>query len=192
MIKHINKVEEYIFQNYGKKLTRLKSDKSFDYYMFEHVKTRGKNKGEKGYGWATMRCRWCTTLLKTRVIDNYLKNLNEDYIEYVGIAVDEEQRIGTKQYPLVEWNMTEADCLKYCYDLGFNWDGLYEHFDRLSCWCCPMKNQKELKILWEYYPDLWAELKDMDKRAYNEFKRGHTVEDLEDKFRRSHGEKQIE
>lgn len=189
MTKHVNKVEKYISQHYGKKITRLKSDKSFDYYMYEHIKTKGKNKGGKGYGWATMRCRWCTTLLKTRIIDNYLKNLNEDYIEYIGIAADEEKRIGTKKYPLVEWNMTEADCLKYCYDLGFDWDGLYEHFDRVSCWCCPLKNQKELKILWEYYPELWAQLKEMDKRSYNEFKRGYTVDDLEDKFRRSYGKK---
>ena len=34
--------------------------------------------------------------------------------------------------------------IKYCYEKGFYWDGLYEHFDRLSCWGCPLKNLKEL------------------------------------------------
>ena len=186
MIEHINKVETYIYSKYGRKITKLKSDKSFDYYMFEHVKTRGKNKGKKGYGWATMRCRWCTTLLKTRVVDSYLSKIgksNEDYVEYIGIAADETNRIGDKIYPLVEWGMTESDCLKYCYERGFDWGGLYEHFDRLSCWCCPLKNQKELKILYKYYPELWQELKEMDKKAYNEFKRGHSVEELELKFK---------
>ena len=191
MIEHINKVETYIYSKYGRKITKLKSDKSFDYYMFEHVKTRGKNKGKKGYGWATMRCRWCTTLLKTRVVDSYLSKIgknNEDYVEYIGIAADETNRIGDKIYPLVEWGMTESDCLKYCYERGFDWGGLYEHFDRLSCWCCPLKNQKELKILYKYYPELWQELKEMDKKAYNEFKRGHSVEELELKFKKQEDE----
>ena len=191
MIEHINKVETYIYSKYGRKITKLKSDKSFDYYMFEHIKTRGKNKGKKGYGWATMRCRWCTTLLKTRVVDSYLSKIgksNEDYVEYIGIAADETNRIGDKIYPLVEWGMTESDCLKYCYERGFDWGGLYEHFDRLSCWCCPLKNQKELKILYKYYPELWQELKEMDKKAYNEFKRGHSVEELELKFKKQEDE----
>ena len=191
MIEHINKVEKYIYSKYGRKITKLKSDKSFDYYMFEHIKTRGKNKGKKGYGWATMRCRWCTTLLKTRVVDSYLSKIgksNEDYVEYIGIAADETNRIGDKIYPLVEWGMTESDCLKYCYERGFDWGGLYEHFDRLSCWCCPLKNQKELKILYKYYPELWQELKEMDKKAYNEFKRGHSVEELEIKFKKQEDE----
>ena len=44
MYEHIKKVEEYI----KRPITIIKSDKSFDYYMFEHEKTRGKNKGQKG------------------------------------------------------------------------------------------------------------------------------------------------
>lgn len=46
--------------------------------MFEHEKTRGKNKGKKGYGWATIFCRWCTSNLKNRVIDNYLKKYKDE------------------------------------------------------------------------------------------------------------------
>ena len=153
--------------------------------MFEHEKTRGKNKGKKGYGWATMFCRWCTSNLKTRTMDNYLKQYaNEGYKEYVGIAYDEPKRIKDKCYPLVEWKMTEADCLKYCYDRGFNWNGLYEHFDRLSCWCCPLKNLKELKILYKFYPELWQELKAMDKKSYNQFRADYSVEQLEQKFKK--------
>lgn len=118
MYEHINKVEKYI----GRKITKLKADKSFDYYMFEYKKTRGKNKGKKGYGWATMRCRWCTTLLKNQVIEKYLsKYKSEGYVEYIGIAYDEQKRIKNKKYPLVERKMTEKDCLEYCYSKGFDW-----------------------------------------------------------------------
>ena len=184
MYKHIKQVDEYIYTNYAMSITTLKADKSFDYYMFDHVKTRGKNKGKKGYGWATMRARWCTTLLKNNVIDNYLKDYkDEGYIEYIGIAYDEPKRVKDKRYPLVEWEMTEKDCLQYCYDRGFDWGGLYEHFDRLSCWCCPLKNLKELRVLYTHYPKLWNELKEMDEKSYNKFRADYSVKGLGDKFR---------
>ena len=184
MLEHIKQVNHYIMQKYEKKITVLLPRKSFDYYMFEHEKTRGKNKGKKGYGWATMLCRWCTSNLKTQTINNYLKQYeSEGYIEYIGIAYDEQKRIKDKCYPLVKWKMTEKDCLQYCYDKGFKWNGLYEHFDRLSCWCCPLKNLKELRILYKYYPDLWKQLKDMDRRSYNQFRADYSVEQLEEKFK---------
>ena len=182
MSEHIEKVNTYIKEHYNKTITKLQSEKPFDYYMFEHKKTRGKNKGKKGYGWATMRCRCCTTILKNNVINKYLSNYKDDYVEYIGIAYDELKRIKDKKYPLVDWKMTEKDCLEYCYNKGFNWNGLYEHFDRLSCWCCPLKNQKELKILYTYYPELWQELKQMDEKNYNKFKQNYSVKDIEKKF----------
>ena len=39
MYEHIKKVEKYI----KRLITILKAEKSFDYYMFEHEKTRRKN-----------------------------------------------------------------------------------------------------------------------------------------------------
>ena len=179
MYEHIEKIEKYI----KRPITRLKADKSFDYYMFEHEKTRGKNKGHRGYGWSSGRCRWCTTLLKNNVVNNYLKKYEkEGYVEYIGIAYDEQDRIKNKKYPLVDWKMTEKDCLEYCYNKGFYWNGLYEHFDRVSCWCCPLKRLNEYKMLYKHYPELWQELKEMDKKSYNRFRKDYSVEELENKF----------
>lgn len=184
MYEHIEKVKKYIKEKYNKEITILKAKKSFDYYMFDHIKKKGKNKGSKGYGWATMGIRWCTTLMKNYIIDSYLKKYKENIvIQYVGIAYDEQKRIKDKKYPLVEYKMTEKDCLKYCYTKGFDWGGLYEHFDRLSCWCCPLKNLKELEILYKHYPQLWKELKEMDKKSYNSFRTDYSLEELEEKFK---------
>lgn len=181
MYEHINKVMDYI----KRPITILHSEKSFDYYMFEHEKAKGKNKGQKGYGWPSGRCRWCTTLLKNNVINKYLSKYKDDgYIEYIGIAYDEQDRIKNKIYPLVEWKMTEKDCLEYCYKKGFNWDGLYEHLDRVSCWCCPLKRIREYKVLYKYYAKLWEELKEMDEKANNTFRNDYSVKELEKKFRK--------
>lgn len=199
MIDHIKQLQEYIKKKYPKAppITTIKCDKSFDYLMFEHIKTRGKNKGKRGYGWATMRNRWCTSTLKTAEMDKFCKSLNCNIVNYIGIAVDEPKRLDYKVkyykrkqfklmkcYPLADWKMTEAAALQYCYDLGFDWGGLYKHFDRVSCWCCPLKNLKELKNLYRYYPELWQELKQMDERSFNRFRADYTVAQLDERFKR--------
>ena len=51
--------------------------------------------------WPGPRGRWCTGILKTRIVAAYLKKLKEEYtvIEYVGIAADETKRIKDKKLP---------------------------------------------------------------------------------------------
>ena len=189
MLLHLEKLEAYIAARYpfAPKITRLKAEKTFDYLMFEHEKTKGKRKGQYGYGWTTMLARWCTAQLKEAVINKFCKGLGDSYIHYIGIAADEPKRLRLdprKEYPLAKWNITEEMALQYCYDRGFDWGGLYKHFDRVSCWCCPLKNLRELKTLWRYYPDLWTELRQMDERAFNQFRADYSVAELEERFRR--------
>ena len=75
--------------------------------------------------WCGGRCRWGTTE-KNKTISKYLKkNYGEDYKEYVGIAYDEQNRIKNdehKLYPLIDLNMTERDCLKFCHSQGYYWE----------------------------------------------------------------------
>lgn len=183
MYDHIAKLEKYI----GQKITVLKSEKNYDYYMFDHIKTKGKNIGQKGYSWAGIKQRWCTSKLKTDVIQKYLKEKygKNEVIQYVGIACDETKRIKNDPkiiYPLVEYKMTEQDCLEYCYSKGFDWGGLYKIFKRVSCWCCPLQSLNELRKLRKYFPNLWDELREMDKRTYRQFRADFSVEELEERF----------
>ena len=188
MYDHIQKVQKYI----GQEITILQEPGKFDYLMFDHVKNRGKNRGKKGYGWPDMRARWCTSDIKREPFKRYVKQkYGKDYIKFVGIAYDETDRWNKNQntgeaiaMPLVELQITEGMALKYCYDRGFDWGGLYTHFDRVSCWCCPLANQRELFMLYHFYPDLWEQLKDMDSRSWNQFKRDYSVLELEEKFRK--------
>ena len=78
--------------------------------------------------------------------------------------------------------MTEADCLKYCYDRGFDWGGLYEYFNRVSCWCCPLQSFDDLRQLYHHFPDLWAQLKRWDNMTWRDFRQGYSVEKLEKRF----------
>lgn len=183
MYEHIKKVEGYI----GRKVTVLKAEKSFDYYFAEHAKTKGKNIGSKGYGWARMWVRWCTRLLKQEPTNKYLREIGVDhYISYIGIAADEPKRhkniTQNTEHPLFDWGVTEAQALQYCYDKGFDWNGMYEQFRRVSCWCCPLQRLSELRTLRAHYPELWQELIDMDNRVEYKFKPDYSVEQLDRRF----------
>lgn len=192
MYRHIEKVKKVI-EAAGIKFTTLRAARSFDEYMFEYQPKRKKtNKVQhKGKGWANARMRWCTGDLKKGVIRKYFNEVSKTHevIQYVGIAADEEYRLKRetnqqedKKHPLVDWGWDEKTCLEYCYQKGYDWEGLYEIFDRVSCWCCPLKNLEELRRLRKHCPELWEELKAMDERAWNQFRYDYSVKDLEKRF----------
>ena len=123
MYRHIDKVEKYI----GRPIVRLKSHQSFEHLFYDYSPKRANPKLEqyRGFSWPGPRNRWCTAMLKTRIISQYLRELSKEYtlVQYIGIAADEPKRIREHRYPLVEWGMTEADCLDYCRERGFDWEG---------------------------------------------------------------------
>lgn len=192
MYEHLDKLERDI----GRPITRIRSFHTFEYYLTQkeilvkHKKNAGQ-RNYRGYGWSGPLNRWCTKELKTIPREKFLRQLQEHYdiIEYVGLAADEGYRFEREnnqkpncRHPLVNWGMTEADCLQYCYDRGYTWGGLYKQFSRVSCWCCPLQPLAELRILYKSYPELWAQLKEWDKRTWRKFKTNYSVEELEARF----------
>lgn len=178
-----------LLEEHNIKFVELKPKEPFEYTMFDKPVKKRNGEMSKGYSWCGGRCRWGTTE-KLKAIEKYAK----DCYEYVGIATDEplrlnKERKGNKLFPLAYWNMTEKDCLKYCYDKGFNWleDGieLYSILDRVSCWCCCNKNLKELKNYYKYLPKYWNKLKDMQSKLDRPMKYNkYTVFDLEERFKK--------
>lgn len=168
MIKHIDKLEKYI----GREIIRLKYKMSFD-------------EGFKKWGFASFNRRWCTA----RKIDTINKfcNTHKPFMQWIGYSYSERKRIKKTInycYPLVDWKLTEEDALKYCYKKGFDWDGLYELYKRLSCWNCPLQSLRDLEILWEFFPDYWNKLLAMQKQSKWQFRPDYTLEQLNEKFRR--------
>ena len=192
MYRHLEKMKKVI-EDLGIKFTILKSKQSFDYLMFEHMPKR-KNKeleGLPGYSWAGSRSRWCTSKLKVDLINRHLSDLQKQFnvIQMVGIAADEQYRLErpsnqkvNQRHPLVEWGWTEKQALQYCYAKGYDWEGLYEIFDRVSCWCCPLQSLDELRNLRRYFPELWEELKSMELKTWRNFRAHYSVQQLEIRF----------
>lgn len=149
--------------------------KPFEDYMYNHPHEARDGSIKAGYGWCGGLCRWATTF-KTAFIEGYLKKKTDyEVIQYVGIAIDEPERLERlkesemiKISPLADFKMTEADALEYCYKMGYTWneDGveLYDILDRVSCWCCRNKNLKELRNYKKYLPKYYNRLVDLEKR----------------------------
>lgn len=182
MLEHVSKVKKIVEDN-GITFTTLTPPVSFDYLMFERPVKKGHH---FGYSWCGAKgCRWGTKE-KTRTIDNYFKT-EPEHIQCVGIAADEVERLDNKytnkRYPLVEWGITEAECLQGCYSLGFDWGGLYEQLDRISCKFCGLKNLKELRTIYFEIPSVWDELREYQKRTDMPYRGDQTIFDLEERFK---------
>jgi hypothetical protein len=177
MLEHIDRVE----QNTGIKIVRLKPEKPFDYWFSEHVKKRNF-KYKIGRSWPGNLSRWCTGI-KLKTIEEWRNNVDFDYdFECVGIAVGEERRAKNKpkkRYPLIEYGVTEREALLYCKKLGYDWGGLYDVLDRVSCFCCPLQNRLTLINLRKFLPKYWARIEAMaaktperyfkDKMTFDEY-----------------------
>ena len=135
---------------------------------------------------------------KRTILGKYAEE--RDAIVLVGIAADEAHRREKefkpyKRFPLIDWGMSEADCLVYCYERGHEWrehgaatpDGtirLYDILDRVSCWCCTNKNLDELRNVYHLLPEYWERLKDLQRRTCRPMKgEGKSVFDLETRFK---------
>ena len=169
MYNHILEVEKYT----GREITIIRSEKSFEDIMLETK------------GWADFNFRRCTGVLKQETTKKYLKDARE-YKLYIGFAADETKRKHQKNqiYPLQEWRVSEMQALEYCYSKGFHWNGLYEKFNRVSCYCCPLQSLSELYTLYNEFPELWEDIKEMDKLSFRQFRSDYSIDDLEKRFKR--------
>jgi len=174
-----------LLEEKGIKYTELYPDMPFDYMAFEKP-VNGKNGVHLGYSWCGGVCRWGTTA-KLKALKQYIG----DNIYYVAIAVDEQKRILKNKHPhrvlpLVDYGITEAEALQYCYSMGYEWveNGfrLYDLLDRVSCYCCSNKNLKELQNIYNYLPEYWGYLVEMQKRTSRPLKGRYTVFDLQKRF----------
>lgn len=162
----------------------------FDHWFYEYKTCRGRNEGKR-QGFPGRMMLWCNRD-KGRAIDRYMKAQGGG-INLIGMAADERHRAErpeihregriVRRFPLIEWGWTEQMCLDYCYSNGYDFGGYYDNFKRGGCFCCPQQPLSSLRTLYQFYPELWARLREMQANSHIAFRsNGDTVYDLEKRF----------
>ncbi len=101
---------------------------------------------------------------KSKPINNFYKNIQDEVTQYVGIAIDEEkrlERIRISDVPkislLEKYRYTEQMAFDLCkeYDLL---SPIYDFAPRGGCWFCPNARDCGLRHLRNNHRDLWNKL----------------------------------
>lgn len=169
---------------YGLKVRVLRDSRTYK-EMCTSLRVRGKYVGTP-LGFPMRLGPWCNKL-KMRPIKAYNKEQTEPVHEYVGIAVDEPERLArltpNKSSPLADYGITEEMALEMCKQ-HYLLSPIYQTQARNGCWFCHNARIGELRDLYRQYPELWAELREIQAISRVTFKQDYTVFDLEERFKK--------
>lgn len=105
---------------------------------------------------------------KERPIKEFLKNLNDKNIQYVGICSDEPKRLeslhklNNRVSLLEKYGYTEDMARQLCEEYGLL-SPCYELSKRGGCWFCPNAKFEEHKEVRRVNPSLWKEFISLEK-----------------------------
>ena len=120
----------------------------------------------------------------------YMRSLGSGVVQYIGIAYDEQERLtrleAEKTISLLEkYQKTERDAADICKRAGL-YSPAYAFTDRNGCFFCPNAKERELRHLYECYPDLWARLLECQgapNKATELFNRKERFDEIDQRFR---------
>lgn len=180
-----------LFESWGYEVEIVRAEK--DYLdLFYHViqKSKVQERNGKYAGWLMGGKCYANRRLKTNPIHEYFKRLDlagEAYTQYVGIAIDEPERLkrleGSNKVSLLQrFGFTE----QMAYDLCKEYKLLsptYSFSRRGGCWFCPNQKYSSFAYLKTAYPELWEELRRLNTEenvVSHNFKFDKTFEEVEE------------
>ena len=176
------------FEKHGIKTRVLRSDRHTYVSSFTREIQRGKHAGKiKAFPLCGMCCiqRDC----KLPPLEKYKRALPDGTISYIGIAKDEQERLlrlNSQRVSLLDkYGYTERDAKDLCEKHGLL-SPIYDFTDRGGCWFCPNAKEKELRHLYDYHPDLWKrmlELQALPNKCTELFNRTMKFSDIDHNFR---------
>lgn len=146
--------------------------------------------------WAWPLCGRCYVQrdLKVRPMDTWKRQNwdSDEIVQYVGISSDEDARIArmdSYKYQTVslleKYGITQMGAMNLCRSRGLL-SPIYEFAPRNGCFFCPNAREPELRHLYDYHPDLWERLLDLQAlpdKATELFTRTKRFCDIDEEFR---------
>lgn len=169
---HINfilKVAKPLFESWGYEVKILHADTDyldFFYHLIENPRIHHEHKGLH-YGFPESGACGFKRDCKEKPIRQYLSSLEDDYIEYVGIGIDEPLRLrslhksSSKVSILEECGYTTEMARELCIAYGL-YSPSYQNSRRGGCWMCPNAKYTEHEHIATLYPDAWKQFKNLE------------------------------
>lgn len=157
-----------LFRSWGYEVDILRADTDYlDLFFHTVEKTKIPERKGKLVGFVLGGMCAANRDLKIKPINAFYKNVKDDFIQYVGIAADESNRLerlhGTNRVSLLEkYGYTEQMAYNLCEKFGLL-SPTYKHNKRGGCWFCPNVPIKEHARTKTLYPELWEELRRLSK-----------------------------
>lgn len=195
MMDFKEKADAIILEKYGIVVEHIKSAFSYEERFYKTrvgKKTKPENVG-KIYGFPIVLGAWCNRDLKMNVLGRFNK---KNIHQYVGYAIDEKKKERQEKiqlylsgqsdfngsYPLVDYNVTEDECLNWCKENDLL-SPIYETSTRGGCWFCHNSTLQNLYDLKVNYPDYWKLMLKWDSDSPVIFRTdGITIHDLDERF----------
>lgn len=165
MYDYLEKVDQFLQNNFNKKITYLKTDHSFEDWAKGEIKS-GKRQGMiRGLPMITVPCYW-KRQSKVRPFEKFLKDKKiTDYVQYIGYVYSEKKRanvVDVKQrFPLINFQMCEleVDQLLKKHDLV---NPLYKKFSRTGCYFCPYQSDRSFYLVKKFHPEEFERMKKLE------------------------------
>lgn len=161
-----------VFESWGYEVKILRSKNTY-MDIFNHIvndpRKIPENKGKRA-GFPNARRCPIRRDLKLKPIYDFYKEFKEDYIQYVGIAADELERLESLRSAknaislLEKYDYNEDMCVTLCKDYGL-YSPAYQYSKRQGCWFCPNAKLEECRRVKEIYPDVWKSFIALEKES---------------------------
>lgn len=151
-----------LFEYWGYEVLILHSDKDYlDIFNHviekprKHMEHKGMRTGFLPFGTCHMK-RDC----KLKPIKDYIKSLNEPYVQYVGIGIEEQTRLDSLHKDttcislLEKYNYTTTMAKEKCEEYNLL-SPAYQYSKRGGCWFCPNAKIAEHEYIRNYDRNTW-------------------------------------
>ena len=180
-----------IFESWGYEVHILHAKKDYldcFYHICEKPRKIMSNKG-KYTGFPPIGLCNVKRDCKIKPMTDFYKSINEPYMKYVGICIDEPKRLGSlhkdnQQISLLEkYGYNEKMAKELCENFGLL-SPAYKFSKRQGCWFCPNAKLAEHKEIKETMPSVWEEFvnleneKNLANYKYNVF--GKTLHEIDE------------
>lgn len=153
-----------LFESWGYEVHILRSDTDYLSFFNRVITKATKHKEHNGmkFGFPVFGMCGVKRDCKEKPIKDYLRSIDDEIAQYVGICSDETKRLeslhgqGGRISLLEKYGYTEEMARLKCQEYGLL-SPIYEFTNRGGCWFCPNAKLAEHREMRKRYPETWEE-----------------------------------